>query len=102
MTSLSERSGGSDTIVACSVPSRHSSCPYLPSQKPEIYRKVCIMHCSAKSWSGLLNPRPNERSLGCAWRGCTSDVDVFLIMHDTFDLTQVTGEARLIFDHAAA
>jgi hypothetical protein len=31
-----------------------------------------------------------------------NDVDVLLIMHDTFDLTQVTGEARLIFDHAAA
>ena len=31
-----------------------------------------------------------------------NDVDVFLIMQDTFDLTQVTGEARLIFDHAAA
>lgn len=31
-----------------------------------------------------------------------NDVDVFLIMHDTFDLTQVTGEARLVFDHAAA
>lgn len=31
-----------------------------------------------------------------------NDVDAFLIMHDTFDLTQVTGEARLIFDHAAA
>ena len=31
-----------------------------------------------------------------------NDVDVFLIMHDTFDLSQVTGEARLVFDHAAA
>lgn len=31
-----------------------------------------------------------------------NDVDVYLIMHDTFDLAQVTGEARLIFDHAAA
>mgnify|MGYP001569797153 CR=1 FL=1 len=31
-----------------------------------------------------------------------NDVDVFLIMRDTFDLAQVTGEARLIFDHAAA
>ena len=31
-----------------------------------------------------------------------NDVDVFLVMHDTFDLTQVTGEARLIFDHHAA
>ena len=31
-----------------------------------------------------------------------NDVDVFLIMHDTFDLNQVTGEVRLIFDHAAA
>ncbi|MBI3041992.1 MAG: hypothetical protein HYY78_04110 [Betaproteobacteria bacterium] len=30
------------------------------------------------------------------------DVDVFLVMHDTFDLGQVTGEARLVFDHPAA
>jgi hypothetical protein len=28
--------------------------------------------------------------------------DVFLIMQDTFDLNQVAGEARLIFDHATA
>ena len=31
-----------------------------------------------------------------------NDVDVFLIMHDAFDLSTVTGEARLLFDHAAA
>ena len=31
-----------------------------------------------------------------------NDIDVFLIMHDTFDLSQVVGEARLVFDHAAA
>ena len=31
-----------------------------------------------------------------------NDVDVFLAMHDTFDLSQVTGEARLVFDHPAA
>ena len=31
-----------------------------------------------------------------------NDVDVFLIMLDTFDLNQVTGEARLIFDHPVA
>lgn len=31
-----------------------------------------------------------------------NDVDVFLIMNDSFDLSKVTGEARLIFDHAAA
>ena len=31
-----------------------------------------------------------------------NDVDVFLIMRDTFVLTQVTGESRLIFEHAAA
>ncbi|MCC7485986.1 MAG: hypothetical protein IT529_13520 [Burkholderiales bacterium] len=30
------------------------------------------------------------------------DVDVFMIMHDTFDLAQVTGEAQLVFDHAGA
>jgi hypothetical protein len=30
------------------------------------------------------------------------DVDVFLIMKDTFDLNAVTGEARLVFEHSAA
>jgi hypothetical protein len=31
-----------------------------------------------------------------------NDVDVFLLMEDTFDMTQLTGEARLLFEHAAA
>jgi hypothetical protein len=31
-----------------------------------------------------------------------NDVDVFLIMQDTFDLDQVAGEARLVFDHPIA
>jgi uncharacterized protein DUF6932 len=31
-----------------------------------------------------------------------NDVDVFLLMQDTFDLGQVTGEARLVFDHPVA
>ena len=31
-----------------------------------------------------------------------NDVDLFLIMEDSFDLAQVTGEARLLFDHLAA
>jgi predicted nucleotidyltransferase len=31
-----------------------------------------------------------------------NDVDVFLLMDDAFDLDQVTGEARLVFDHPAA
>jgi len=31
-----------------------------------------------------------------------NDVDLFLVMDDTFDLSQVTGEARLVFDHPAA
>ena len=30
------------------------------------------------------------------------DVDVFLVMHNTFDLTRVSGETRLVFDHPAA
>jgi hypothetical protein len=34
-------------------------------------------------------PRPN-------------DVDLFLLMDDTFELDHVTGEARLVFDHSAA
>jgi hypothetical protein len=31
-----------------------------------------------------------------------NDVDVFLLMEDSFDVGSVLGEARLVFDHAAA
>jgi hypothetical protein len=31
-----------------------------------------------------------------------ADVDVFLLMEDTFDMAQLTGEAQVLFDHAAA
>jgi len=31
-----------------------------------------------------------------------NDVDVFFLMEDTFDITHLSGEARLLFDHAAA
>ena len=31
-----------------------------------------------------------------------ADVDVFLIMEDAFDMGQLTGEARVRFDHASA
>src|SRR4051812_20332414 len=31
-----------------------------------------------------------------------NDVDVFLLMNDAFDSAQLIGEARLLFDHAAA
>lgn len=31
-----------------------------------------------------------------------ADVDVFLLMEDMFDIGQLTGEARVLFDHAAA
>lgn len=31
-----------------------------------------------------------------------NDVDVFLLMDDGFELEQVTGEARLVFDHSTA
>jgi predicted nucleotidyltransferase len=31
-----------------------------------------------------------------------NDVDVFLLMDDTFDLSQVAGEAKLLFEHSAA
>ena len=30
-----------------------------------------------------------------------ADVDVFLLMEDTFDIAQLTDEARVLFDHAA-
>ena len=31
-----------------------------------------------------------------------ADVDVFMLMEDTFDMEQLTGEARVLFNHAAA
>jgi predicted nucleotidyltransferase len=31
-----------------------------------------------------------------------ADIDVFLLMEDTFDMGRLTGEARVLFDHAAA
>lgn len=31
-----------------------------------------------------------------------ADVDVFLLMEDTFDMGLLTGETRILFDHAAA
>ena len=31
-----------------------------------------------------------------------NDVDVFLLMTDTFDASHLRGEAQLLFDHAAA
>jgi hypothetical protein len=31
-----------------------------------------------------------------------NDVDVFLLMEDSFDVGLIVGEARLVFDHAAA
>ena len=35
------------------------------------------------------NPQPN-------------DVDIFLIMRDTFDISLLTGESRLVFEHTSA
>ena len=31
-----------------------------------------------------------------------NDVDVFLLMDDSFDASQLAGEARLVFDHGVA
>ena len=31
-----------------------------------------------------------------------NDVDVFLLMEDTFDVSQLTGEAQLLFEHTVA
>lgn len=30
------------------------------------------------------------------------DIDIFLLMEDTFDVSTLTGEARILFDHIAA
>jgi hypothetical protein len=31
-----------------------------------------------------------------------NDVDIFMIMEDTFDASQLTGEAQLLFNHGTA
>ncbi len=35
-------------------------------------------------------------------RSQQNDPDVFLLMEDTFALSQLSGEVRLLFDHATA
>lgn len=35
-------------------------------------------------------------------KAAPNDVDIFILMEDTFDSAQVTGEAAIIFDHLAA
>ena len=35
-------------------------------------------------------------------KGDPNDVDVFIVMHDTFDAGKLRGETALVFDHAAA
>jgi predicted nucleotidyltransferase len=35
-------------------------------------------------------------------KAAPNDVDLFLVMEDTFDLSQIHGQARLLFDHAVA
>lgn len=35
-------------------------------------------------------------------KAAPNDVDVFLLMKDTFNLSGISGEARIIFDHAGA
>jgi len=35
-------------------------------------------------------------------KSAPNDVDIFLLMEDTFNASQVTGEAAVIFDHLAA
>lgn len=38
----------------------------------------------------------------CTAKPEPNDVDIFLLMEDSFDVRQVSPEARLVFDHAAA
>jgi len=33
---------------------------------------------------------------------CPQDIDIFLLMKDTFDVRNVAGKARILFDHMAA
>ncbi|MFN0317056.1 MAG: DUF6932 family protein [Burkholderiales bacterium] len=35
-------------------------------------------------------------------KAAPNDVDVFLVMNNSFDLSAVSGEARLVFDHCVA
>src|SRR5438093_7724676 len=54
------------------------------------------------SWSGAgWKPYKGERTSVTA-KSEPNDVDIFLLMEDSFDVRQVSSEARLVFDHAAA
>ena len=65
-----------------------------------IQRLTGVAHCANVVWPDLAR---------CVVFGSfvtakllPNDVDVFLLMEDTFDMSQLTGEARLLFEHAAA
>jgi len=102
-------------------------CPCPRSLPVVICRRVSIVRPCLKCWSALVAVRRNARIMGVrleriynvAWatghlarcvvfgsfvtvKPVPNDVDVFFLMEDTFDVTHLTGEARLLFDHAVA
>src|SRR5437868_5361108 len=93
---------------------------------PASYRSVCIAHRCERSSTNSASIRRSEKSSPSAWTRVyrvaeatdhlarfvvfgsfvtnkpeAQDVDVFLVMEDTFGASRLAGDASPLFDHAA-
>lgn len=101
-------------------------CHFLHLPLVVIFHQGCTVLPCRKPWTPLGVARPSARSWRNGWNSiyrvaqatghlarfvvfgsfvtsklAPNDVDVFLVMEDTFDATHLTGEAQVLFDHAA-
>ena len=51
---------------------------------------------------GRIACSPNDEFQFITAKAEPNDVDIFLLMDDAFDVSKVTGEAAILFDHLAA
>ena len=68
----------------------------------------CSSPAGSIDWRSTCGPRPTGSERVIVFGSFVSDkeaphdIDLFLVMEDSFDLSLVTGEAKLLFEHAVA
>ena len=73
----------------------------------DMVRLQRIRRCHCRRSRNLVTSQRGRRTFRCRESSAPAgippnDVDVFLLMADSFDVSATTGEARLLFDHLAA
>ena len=56
-----------------------------------LLQDVSVDHSRGNIFGSFVTDKPDPQ-----------DIDIFLLMEDIFDVRQVSGEARILFDHMAA